>query len=103
MIDITLMLGLAKKAALQAGKAILEVYASKDLGVEMKSDQSPLTLADKVAHAIIVSHLEETGLPILSEEGSYLSYEDRKGWEYFWLIDPLDGTKEFIKRSGEFT
>ena len=103
MIDITNLLELAKRAALQAGKAILEVYTSGDFGVEMKSDKSPLTLADKAAHSIIVSQLEDTGLPILSEEGSTISYADRKSWEYFWLIDPLDGTKEFIKRTGEFT
>ena len=103
MIDITHLLELAKRAALQAGKAILEVYNSGDFGVEMKSDQSPLTLADKAAQAIIAAHLEETGLPILSEEGSSIRYEDRKSWDYFWLVDPLDGTKEFIKRNGEFT
>ena len=103
MIDITNLLELAKRAALQAGKAILEVYTSGDFGVEMKSDKSPLTLADKAAHSIIVSQLEDTGLPILSEEGSSISYDERKSWEYFWLIDPLDGTKEFIKRTGEFT
>ncbi len=103
MIDIKRLVELAQNAALQAGKAILEVYNSGDFGVEMKSDQSPLTLADKAAHTIIAAHLEDTGLPILSEEGSDIGYEDRKGWEYFWLIDPLDGTKEFIKRTGEFT
>ena len=103
MIDITNLLELAKRAALQAGKATLEVYTSGDFGVEMKSDKSPLTLADKAAHSIIVSQLEDTGLPILSEEGSSISYDERKSWEYFWLIDPLDGTKEFIKRTGEFT
>jgi 3'(2'), 5'-bisphosphate nucleotidase len=103
MMDITHLLELAKRSALQAGKAILEVYDSGDFGVEMKSDQSPLTLADKAAHAIIASHLEDTGLPILSEEGSDIPYEVRKNWDWFWLIDPLDGTKEFIKRSGEFT
>ncbi len=103
MIDITHLLDLAKKAAVLAGEAILKVYASEDFGVEMKSDQSPLTLADKAAHNIIVSYLEATGLPILSEEGSSIKYDDRKQWDYFWLIDPLDGTKEFIKRSGEFT
>ncbi len=92
MIDITNLLELAKRAALQAGKAILEVYTSGDFGVEMKSDKSPLTLADKAAHSIIVSQLEDTGLPILSEEGSSVSYANRKSWEYFWLIDPLDGT-----------
>src|SRR3989337_2237719 len=103
MINLTNLVELAKKAALHAGKAILEVYASEDFGLEIKSDNSPLTLADKTAHAIISSQLNETGLPLLSEEGSLISYEARKGWDYFWLIDPLDGTKEFIKRTGEFT
>ena len=103
MIDIMHLLELAKSAALKAGRAILEVYDSGDFGVEMKSDKSPLTLADKAAHAIIVSLLEATGLSILSEEGSSIHYEERKNWDYFWLIDPLDGTKEFIKRTGEFT
>jgi 3'(2'), 5'-bisphosphate nucleotidase len=103
MLDIINLLKVAETAALQAGKAILEVYTSADFGVEMKSDQSPLTLADKAAHTIIASHLMETGLPILSEEGSAITYSDRKDWEYFWLVDPLDGTKEFIKRTGEFT
>ncbi len=103
MIDITHLLKLAEKAALKAGEAILEIYNSGDFGVEMKSDRSPLTLADKAAHAIICSQLEETGLPILSEEGNNITYEERKNWNYFWLIDPLDGTKEFIKRTGEFT
>ncbi len=103
MIDIIHLLEVAKRAALEAGKAILEVYNSGDFGVEMKSDQSPLTLADKAAHEIIASQLEETGLPLLSEEGRNINYEERKNWNYFWLIDPLDGTKEFIKRTGEFT
>jgi 3'(2'), 5'-bisphosphate nucleotidase len=103
MIEIQHLLELAKSAALQAGKAILEVYAYADFKVEMKSDMSPLTLADKRAHVIIDSHLRETGLPLLSEEGSSIAYEDRKNWDYFWLIDPLDGTKEFIKKNGEFT
>ena len=103
MIDIRHLLETAKTAALQAGKAILKVYASEDFGVEIKSDQSPLTLADKAAHEIIKKHLEQTGLPVLSEEGMSVSYEERKAWEYFWLVDPLGGTKEFIKRTGEFT
>lgn len=103
MIEIQHLLEHAKRAALQAGEAILEVYTSGDFGLEMKSDRSPLTLADKAAHTIIASQLKETGLPILSEEGSDITYEDRKNWDYFWLIDPLDGTKEFIKRTGEFT
>ncbi len=103
MMDIQHLLEIAKKAALQAGKAILEVYASGDFGVDMKSDQSPLTLADKAAHNIIASELQETSLPLLSEEGSHTPYDWRKSWDWYWLVDPLDGTKEFIKRNGEFT
>lgn len=103
MIEIQPLLELAKKAALQAGEAILEVYRSGDFGVDIKSDQSPLTLADKAAHETIATHLRESNLPLLSEEGSHTRYEDRKNWNWFWLIDPLDGTKEFIKRNGEFT
>ncbi len=90
-------------AAIAAGKAIMEVYALSDLGVEHKADDSPLTLADKRAHAVIEKQLQRTGIPILSEEGKHLPYHERKHWERFWLVDPLDGTKEFIKRNGEFT
>ena len=95
-------------AAKRAGEAILEVYKS-DFAVEQKDDKSPLTLADKRSNEIIENVLEQTvtvnnsTLPILSEEGKEISYEDRKKWEYFWLVDPLDGTKEFVKRNGEFT
>lgn len=103
MKDIADLINIAKGAALEAGDAILEIYASGDFGVEMKSDKSPLTLADKAAHNIISTHLQKTGLPILSEEGSNIPYDDRKAWEYFWLVDPLDGTKEFVKKTGEFT
>ena len=91
------------KAALEAGKEILEIYQTSDFEVEMKSDNSPLTIADKKAHTIISGHLEKTGIPILSEEGRNIPYEERKKWEYLWIVDPLDGTKEFIKRNGEFT
>ena len=91
-------------AALDAGAEIMKIYSTADFGVEMKSDNSPLTLADKAAHDIIVEQLEETGVPILSEEGDEIvSYEERKTWKHLWVVDPLDGTKEFIKRNGEFT
>ncbi len=76
---------------------------SQDFGVERKADNSPLTLADKAAHNCIVRHLEPTGIPILSEEGAHLPYEERKAWHRLWVVDPLDGTKEFIKKNGEFT
>ena len=89
-------------AALNAGSAILEVYQS-DFAVETKDDKSPLTLADRRSHEVIASALKDTCLPVLSEEGRDIPYEQRKHWEYFWLVDPLDGTKEFIKRNGEFT
>ena len=95
-------------AAKHAGEAILEVYDS-DFAVEHKDDKSPLTLADKKSNEIIENVLEQTitvnnsTVPILSEEGRETQYDERKKWEYFWLVDPLDGTKEFVKRNGEFT
>lgn len=94
---------IAIRAAEAASKEILQVYNSSDFQVDVKSDNSPLTLADNKSHAIIESFLKETGLPILSEEGKDIPYETRRHWKHFWLIDPLDGTKEFIKRNGEFT
>jgi 3'(2'), 5'-bisphosphate nucleotidase len=93
----------AKVAALGAGEKILEVYGSENFEAELKGDQSPLTKADKLAHHAIVAVLKESGLPILSEEGKQTPYEERSQWGTFWLVDPLDGTKEFIKRNGEFT
>jgi 3'(2'), 5'-bisphosphate nucleotidase len=89
-------------AALKGGEEILDVYNS-EFAVEHKDDKSPLTEADKRAHLAIVAALEETGLPILSEEGKHMEYGERKNWKQFWMVDPLDGTKEFIKRNGEFT
>jgi len=94
---------IAKEAAFTAGKGILKVYDSADYGVEMKGDNSPLTKADRAANKVIVSYLKKAGLPILSEEGNDVPFVVRKDWEYFWMVDPLDGTKEFIKRNGEFT
>jgi 3'(2'), 5'-bisphosphate nucleotidase len=91
------------KTAISAGNAILEIYNSADFGVEMKSDNSPLTLADKAAHEVIIEGLIETGYPVLSEEGAKIPYEERRNWDRFWMVDPLDGTKEFIKKNGEFT
>jgi len=102
-MDFDHLLEIAKSASLSAGEAILEIYASGDFSIEAKADDSPLTLADKASHNKIVELLEETGLPILSEEGSKVPYAERKDWGYFWMIDPLDGTKEFIKKNGEFT
>lgn len=93
---------MAIKASVEAGKAILEHYNST-YAIEYKSDNSPLTTADKEAHNCIVNYLASTGLPILSEEGKNIEYEQRKSWKLFWLVDPLDGTKEFINGNGEFT
>lgn len=91
--------------AYESGKAILEVYYSKNFGVEIKSDNSPLTFADKISNDIITKQLKKffPSIPILSEEGKEISYEVRKKWTKFFLVDPLDGTKEFINRNGEFT
>jgi len=94
---------LAEKAAIQGGKEILDVYHSDNFEVEEKGDQSPLTLADRKAHLAIMQVLEASGIPVLSEEGKEIPYEERKNWKRLWIVDPLDGTKEFIKRNGEFT
>lgn len=102
-MNLTEELELAIKTALRAGEAIMEIYDSEELEVEFKDDSSPLTKADKAAHEIIVSYLRSSSLPILSEEGSDIPYGERKKWIRFWMVDPIDGTKEFIKRNGEFT
>ncbi|MDW3208233.1 MAG: 3'(2'),5'-bisphosphate nucleotidase CysQ [Reichenbachiella sp.] len=97
------LLEIAKTAAKKAAIEILRIYESGDFSIEAKSDDSPLTQADKASHLAIVAELEKTNLPILSEEGREIPYEERKNWDFFWMIDPLDGTKEFIKKNGEFT
>jgi 3'(2'), 5'-bisphosphate nucleotidase len=91
--------------AAQAGDEILKIYNSGDFGVETKDDKSPLTAADKASHEYIVAALAELtpDIPILSEESTAISWAERSQWQEYWLIDPLDGTKEFIKRNGEFT
>ena len=94
---------IACQAALSAGAAILEIYRSDNFESTIKSDHSPLTLADKKAHTLISEKLNTTKFPILSEEGQQVDYETRRYWQSFWMVDPLDGTKEFIKRNGEFT
>jgi 3'(2'), 5'-bisphosphate nucleotidase len=101
-VDIKELLFSSVRAALKAGEEILKVYES-DFSIEQKEDRSPLTLADKNAHEIICENLKETSFPVLSEEGRAVAYAERSGWDYFWMVDPLDGTKEFIKRNGEFT
>ena len=102
-IDLQSVLKTAKKAALEAGKEIMKIYESGDFSIEAKADNSPLTLADKAAHDLIMSSLEKTNLPVLSEEGKEIPFDERSKWEYFWMVDPLDGTKEFINKNGEFT
>ena len=97
------LLSAAIEACIKAGKEILDVYQSDDFNVQLKSDDSPLTLADQRAHNAIVSVLNQFEIPILSEEGTHLPYDERKNWQACWIVDPLDGTKEFIKRNDEFT
>lgn len=96
-------LQLAIEASIAAGDEILKIYDTADFGVEMKADNSPLTKADKAAHLSIMSFLDLSDYPVLSEEGKSIDYYKRKKWNKFWMVDPLDGTKEFIKRNGEFT
>ena len=102
-INLPELLDISKEAALAAGRDILKIYKSGDFSIEAKADNSPLTLADQASHNRIISFLEKTGIPILSEEGAEIPFDKRKEWDYFWMIDPLDGTKEFIKKNGEFT
>src|SRR5688572_8213970 len=102
-MELKPLLKLALQASMSASKEIMEVYNSNDFQTEAKGDNSPLTLADRKAHQAIVSILQSSNLPILSEEGKNVPYEERKNWSTFWMVDPLDGTKEFIKRNGEFT
>ena len=101
-MDFKELLKIAINAAIKGGDAIMQVYDC-DFVVEKKIDNSPLTLADKKCNEVIQKDLQETNIPILSEEGSEILFSERKNWKYFWLVDPLDGTKEFIKRNGEFT
>jgi len=96
-------LELAIRAAVKAGVRIIELYANEDFKLEVKEDNSPLTEADRASNAIINDFLETTDIPIISEENKEVDYSIRKDWERCWIVDPLDGTKEFIKRNGEFT
>ncbi|HRV54993.1 MAG TPA: 3'(2'),5'-bisphosphate nucleotidase CysQ, partial [Mangrovimonas sp.] len=100
--EISKQLELAITASLKAGKAIMEVYDST-FEVEYKDDNSPLTLADKKSNDIINTFLKPTEIPIISEENKQIEFEVRRHWKFCWIVDPVDGTKEFIKRNGEFT
>ena len=91
-------------AAVRAGAAIMKIYKSRtDYDVQFKSDNTPITIADRMAHDTIKRALGETRIPILSEEGRQMLYDERCNWELFWMVDPLDGTMEFIKGNNEFT
>lgn len=97
------LLTVAVKSVLEAGFSVLSIYDACRFSVYEKEDRSPLTEADLLSHRVICSFLFGTGYPVLSEEGGTVPYEERKSWKRFWLVDPLDGTKEFINRNGEFT
>jgi 3'(2'), 5'-bisphosphate nucleotidase len=94
---------LAMEASVKAGLEIMKVYEKEDFQVELKEDDSPVTLADKLANSIIIDFLKATEIPIISEENEKIPFSDREKWNQCWIVDPLDGTKEFIKKSGEFT
>lgn len=97
------LLNIAIDAALSAGGEIMRIYEDQDFEVATKFDESPITIADRKANEIITSFLSTTNIPIISEESEQVPFEIRKTWESCWIVDPLDGTKEFIKRNGEFT
>lgn len=101
-ISFEILLLRAIQASLTAGEEIMKVY-DEDFTIEQKADRSPVTDADKNAHHAICEALKDLNFPVLSEEGIIADYALRKNWEYFWMVDPLDGTKEFIKHNGEFT
>ena len=91
-------------AAVRAGASIMQVYKNfDDYDISLKADCTPITLADRLAHKTIREYLGPTRIPILSEEGREMHYEERRNWELYWLVDPLDGTVEFIKGNNEFT
>lgn len=101
-IQPDMFLALVIDAAIAAGDAALAVY-EQDFAVEEKDDHSPLTLADRRSHEIIADALKKTEIPVLSEEGRDIPHAERKNWPALWIVDPLDGTKEFVKKNGEFT
>lgn len=90
-------------AAVKAGSIVMDIYDNQDIEVEIKSDNSPVTIADKKSSKFIEKALQSTKIPVISEEGDHTRYEIRKHWKQMWCVDPLDGTKEFIKQNGEFT
>jgi len=96
------LLPMVCEAAIKAGEATLSYYG-KEIDVDYKSDNSPLTQADLASNKVIMSYLSKTEIPILSEEITNASFDERKDWEYLWIVDPLDGTKEFVKKRNEYT
>jgi len=104
-VSYTALLEGVEEIAERAGEAINEVYQRADADVTYKDDKSPLTAADLASHEVLKAGLADLApeIPTLSEEGKATGYEERRSWHRFWLVDPLDGTKEFIKRNGEFT
>jgi len=102
MLVINKLLKVAIEASIEAGEAIMNVYETA-FNIESKEDNSPLTEADKKANSIINNHLSELTIPIISEENKQVPFSIRKNWDACWIVDPVDGTKEFIKRNGEFT
>ncbi|MTI14073.1 3'(2'),5'-bisphosphate nucleotidase CysQ [Sansalvadorimonas verongulae] len=104
-IDHAALVGSLKELCLKAGEAILTVYSQADFEVIQKADDSPVTQADRQAHRVITDGLERlgAGIPVISEEGTIPPLEERSLWSCYWLVDPLDGTKEFIARTDEFT
>ena len=101
-LDLNSLLDKAINASIKAGDEIMKIYDS-NFEFTTKEDNSPLTVADKNSNAIIEKALKISKIPFLSEEGKDIPYNERKKWDYLWIVDPLDGTKEFIKRNGEFT
>ncbi len=103
-LDLPALLAAARAVAAEAGRTVLDHYA-RPSAVDYKADDSPLTQADRASHALIAARLAEgaPAIPLLSEESDPRAYDARAGWRRFWCVDPLDGTKEFVKRTGEFT
>ncbi len=102
-MDLNKLLKISVEASLIAGEEIMKIYETADFGVVTKDDESPLTLADQISNDIISKALILTPIPVLSEEGREIPYSERKNWKHLWIVDPLDGTKEFIKKNDEFT
>ena len=97
------LLKIAIDAAIEAGHQIMTIYNSDDFEINLKDDNSPLTKADIASHKVIMEKLKHTNIPVLSEEGKAIPFDERREWNRLWIVDPIDGTKEFIKKNGEFT